>query len=91
VEKVFVSFRSIFVLMKGRVRILFLLNANYVTKKGTATDEVRKRGVLFFGIVLPTAILILSPIITIISRLAPILAATKFKKEIDYYKQNSLR
>jgi len=91
VAKDFVSVRSNLLLMEGRGRTLFPLYANYVTKKGTATDEVRRRRVRIFGIVLPTAILILSPIITIISRLAPILAATKFKKEIDYYKQNSLR
>ncbi len=78
-------------LMEGRGRALFPLYANYISKKGTAKSEDRRLRVRIFGIVLPTAILILSPIITIISRLAPVLFPGKMKKEIDYYSQNSLR
>ncbi len=91
VAKDFVSVRANLLLMEGRGRALFPLYANYVSKKGTASSEERKGRVRIFGIVLPTAILILSPIITIVSRLAPLLAGAKFKKEIAYYKQNSLR
>ena len=78
-------------LMEGRGRALFPLYANYISKKGTQGSEQRRTRVRIFGIVLPTAILLLSPIITILSRLAPLLAKRKFVKEIDYYSQNSLR
>jgi hypothetical protein len=77
--------------MEGRGRALFPLYANYISKKGTQGSEQRKLRVRIFGIVLPTAILLLSPIITILSRLAPLLAKTKFDKEIAYYSQNTLR
>ena len=43
------------------------------------------------GIVLPTAILILSPLLTIVSRLAPLIASKKFKQEKAYYSQHTLR
>jgi len=83
--------KSNLMLLEGRGRVLFPLYANYISKKGTAGSADRKGRVRVFGIVLPTAILILSPIITIISRLAPLLFPSKIKKEIDYYSQNSLR
>ncbi len=83
--------RGNLLLMEGRGRALFPLYANYISKKGTQGSEKRRTRVRIFGIVLPTAILILSPIITILSRLAPLLAKKKFEKEIAYYSQNSLR
>lgn len=83
--------RGNLLLMEGRGRALFPLYANYISKKGTQGSEQRRTRVRIFGIVLPTAILLLSPIITILSRLAPLLAKKKFGKEIAYYSQNSLR
>lgn len=83
--------RGNLLLMEGRGRALFPLYANYISKKGTQGSEQRRTRVRIFGIVLPTAILLLSPIITILSRLAPVLAKKKFDKEIAYYSQNSLR
>jgi hypothetical protein len=83
--------RGNLLLMEGRGRALFPLYANYISKKGTQGSEQRRTRVRIFGIVLPTAILLLSPIITILSRLAPLLAKKKFDKEIAYYAQNSLR
>lgn len=83
--------RGNLLLMEGRGKALFPLYANYISKKGTQGSEQRRTRVRIFGIVLPTAILILSPIITILSRLAPVLAKKKFSKEIAYYSQNSLR
>lgn len=83
--------RGNIMLMEGRGRALFPLYANYISKKGTAGSADRRTRVRIFGIVLPTGILILSPIITIISRLAPILAKKKFEKEFEYYSQNTLR
>ena len=83
--------RGNLLLMEGRGKALFPLYANYISKKGTQGSEQRRTRVRIFGVVLPTAILILSPIITILSRLAPLLAKKKFDKEIAYYFQNSLR
>lgn len=83
--------RGNLMMMEGRGNALFPLYANYISKKGTAGSEERRTRVRIFGIVLPTVILLISPILTIVSRLAPILAAKKFKKHIDYYSQNSLR
>lgn len=86
-----VRIKSNLMLMEGRGKVLFPLYANYISKKGTAGSANRRARVRLFGIVLPTAILILSPIITVVSRLAPILFPSKIKKETDYYSQNSLR
>lgn len=83
--------RGNLLLMEGRGKALFPLYANYISKKGTQGSEQRRTRVRIFGIVLPTAILLLSPIITILSRLAPLLAKKKFNKEIAYYSQNTLR
>jgi hypothetical protein len=83
--------RGNLLLMEGRGKALFPLYANYISKKGTQGSEQRKTRVRIFGIVLPIGILLLSPVITIISRLAPLLAKKKFNKEIAYYSQNSLR
>jgi hypothetical protein len=86
-----VTIKSNLMLLEGRGRVLFPLYANYISKKGTAGSADRRLRVRIFGIVLPTAILILSPIITIFSRLAPLIASKKIKREIDYYSHNSLR
>ncbi len=83
--------RGNLLIMEGRAKILFPLYANYISKKGTAGSEQRRTRVRIFGIALPLVILIASPIITIISRLAPLIARKKFNKEIEYYSQNSLR
>jgi hypothetical protein len=86
-----ISIKSNLLLLEGRGKALFPLYANYISKKGTAGSEERRTRVRIFGIVLPTAILILSPIITIISRLAPVLFPAKIRKQMEYYSQNSLR
>lgn len=86
-----IKIKSNLMLLEGRGRALFPLYANYISKKGTAGSDERRTRVRIFGIVLPTAILILSPIITIISRLAPLIFAKKFRKQIDYYSRNELK
>ncbi|MGZ4158334.1 MAG: dialkylresorcinol condensing enzyme DarA, partial [Bacteroidia bacterium] len=91
VEKGAINIKPSLMIMEARGRDLFPLYANYISKKGTAGSADRRTRVRIFGIVLPTAILILSPIITIISRIAPVVFSKKFKKEIDYYSQNTLR
>jgi len=91
IEKGAVIVKPNLMLMEGRGRALFPLYANYISKKGTQGSEQRRMRVRIFGIVLPTAILILSPIITIVSRVAPLVFTKKFKKEIDYYKGLTLK
>jgi hypothetical protein len=86
-----VTIKPNLMLLEGRGKVLFPLYANYISKKGTAGSKDRRLRVRIFGIVLPTAILILSPVITIFSRLAPLVASKKIKKEISYYSGNSLR
>jgi hypothetical protein len=86
-----INIKSNLLLLEGRGRVLFPLYANYISKKGKAGSKARRTRVRIFGIVLPIAILILSPIITIVSRLAPLLFPTQIKKQLDYHSQNSLR
>ena len=86
-----INIKSNLMLLEGRGKVLFPLYANYISKKGTSGTADRKTRVRIFGIVLPTAILILSPVITILSRLAPVLFPKKIKRETDYYSNNSLR
>lgn len=86
-----VSIRGNLMIMEGRGKMLFPLYANYISKKGSSGNKNRRTRVRIFGIVLPTVILIFSPIITIISRLAPVIASKKMKKEYAYFSQNSLR
>jgi hypothetical protein len=91
VAKKFVTVKSNLLLLEGRGKVLFPLYANYISKKGTAGSSERRGRVRTFGIVLPAAILILSPVITIVSRLAPLIAAGKIKKQIQYYQHNELK
>lgn len=86
-----VDIRGNLLIMEDRAKLLFPIYANYISKKGTWGSAERKTRVRIFGIVLPIVILIASPIITIISRLAPLIARKKFLKEIEYFSQNSLR
>ncbi len=86
-----INIKSNLMLLEGRGKVFFPLYANYISKKGTAISQERQTRVRIFGIVLPTAILILSPIITVISRLAPLLFPKKIRKEINYFSNNTLR
>lgn len=83
--------RTNLMIMEERGSALFPLYANYISKRGTQGSEQRKTRVRIFGIVLPIVILLASPIITIISRLMPLLAQKTFRTKIDYYSQNGLK
>lgn len=86
-----INIRSNIMIMEGRGSLLFPHYANFITKKGNAGSKERRTRVRIFGILLPTVILLASPFITIISRLAPIFAKKKLQKQIEYYSQNSLK
>jgi hypothetical protein len=91
VKNNFVQIKPNLMIMEGRGKAMFPLYANYISKKGTSGSTSRRTRVKIFGFVLPTAILLLSPIITIIARLTPIVAPRKIRNQIAYYQQNSLK
>lgn len=78
-------------IMEGRGRALFPHYAKFILKKGPSGSKERQTRVKIFGIVLPTVIFLASPLITIIARVAPLLAAAKMRKQIAYYQQNELK
>jgi len=78
-------------IMEGRGKVLFPLYANFILKKGKANSRERQMRVRIFGIVLPTAILIFSPLITIISRLLPVVFPARTRREKAYYSGVTLR
>jgi hypothetical protein len=91
INKNAVNIRSNIMIMEGRGSLLFPHYANFITKKGSAGSKERRLRVRIFGILLPTVILLASPFITIISRLAPVFAKKKLQKKIHYYSQNLLK
>ncbi len=91
VQKGAVCIKPNLMMMEGRGKVLFPIYADFILKKGKASHRERKIRVKAFGIILPALILILSPIITIVSRLVPILFRSKANKELDYYSGTSMR
>ncbi|HMT28466.1 MAG TPA: dialkylresorcinol condensing enzyme DarA [Bacteroidia bacterium] len=86
-----INIKSNLMIMEGRGKVLFPIYANFILKKGKANSKERRTRVRIFGIVLPLLILILSPLITIVSRLAPLIFPAKTRKEIDYYSGTQLK
>ncbi len=78
-------------IMEGRGKVLFPLYARFIMKKGKVSSRERRTRVRIFGIALPTAIILFSPIIIIVSRLMPLLFRSKMKQERAYYSGISLR
>lgn len=86
-----IKIKSNLMIMEGRGKILFPLYAKFILKKGTASSKERRNRVRIFGIVLPTVILLLSPLITVISRLLPLLFPAHTEQERAYFSGNKLR
>jgi len=86
-----VNIKPNLMIMEGRGKVLFPIYAQFILKKGSANSSQRRTRVRIFGIVLPIVILIASPLITIISRLFPLLFPARIKKETDYYSGTGLR
>ncbi len=78
-------------MMEGRGKILFPLYANFILNNGKAGSRQRNIRVRIFGIGLPFMILILSPVITIFSRILPMIMRSKTVKELHYFSHNELR
>lgn len=86
-----VSIKPNLMMMEGRGKVLFPLYADFILKKGKASPSERQRRAKAFGIILPVLILILSPVITVFSRLLPLIFRAKARKELDYYSGVELR
>jgi hypothetical protein len=86
-----VNIKPNLMMMEGRGKILFPLYAAFILRKGKAKSRERRMRVRIFGIVLPILILLLSPLITVVSRLLPFVLRSKTKSEIDYFSHNRLR
>ena len=91
IESGAINIRPNLIMMEGRGKILFPVYANFILNKGKANSRQRRIRVRIFGIVLPTLILILSPLITILSRLLPLIQKARTQKEIHYFSHNELR
>jgi hypothetical protein len=86
-----VKIKTNLMMMEGRGKILFPIYADFILKKGKANSHQRRTRSKAFGIILPILILILSPVITIVSRLMPLLFRTKARKEVEYFSGVTLR
>lgn len=78
-------------IMEGRGKKLFPIYAKFITRKGEPGSKARRMRVRIFGIMLPTLILILSPIITITSRLTPLIMPGRIRKAMEYHSGVSLK
>ncbi|MBK7344557.1 MAG: hypothetical protein IPJ06_16550 [Saprospiraceae bacterium] len=86
-----VEVKSSLMVMEGRGKILFPIYARFLTKNGTATAGQRRVRVAIFGVALPLMILILSPILTLVAWIMPLLSPRKMKQEVDYYRHTAFR
>lgn len=82
---------SSLMVMEGRGKILFPLYARFLTKNGKANPAQKSLRVAIFGVVLPLLILVLSPILTVVAWLMPVISPDKMKKEISYYQHVAFR
>ncbi len=80
-----VTIKPNLMLMEGRGKILFPLYADFILKKGKAGKKERRNRVRIFGIVLPLLILILSPFITLVSRLMPLIKKSETRRLMEYH------
>ncbi|HTJ48328.1 MAG TPA: hypothetical protein VL443_02660 [Cyclobacteriaceae bacterium] len=79
------------VLMERRGQKSFSIWAKFVAAGGDLNSTGRKIRVRAFMILLPTMIIILTPLLWILSTIMLIAKRKHLLKEIDYYKQTSLR
>jgi hypothetical protein len=77
-------------IMEARGKKLFPLYAKFIARKGEHGSKARRMRVRIFGIMLPALILILSPLITIASRLTPLILPGRFRKALEYHSGISL-
>jgi hypothetical protein len=79
------------VLMEKRGQKAFSVWAKFVLAGGPSGSKGRNRRVRIFMRALPTAIVILSPLLWIVSHILLIVKRRQLSQEAEYYMQNSLR
>jgi hypothetical protein len=91
IESGAIKIKANLMILEGRGKVFFPIYANFISKKGTSGTKERRARVRSFGIILPIVVFTLSPIITVISRVVPLLFPKKNKREMDYHSNNFLR
>ena len=79
------------VLMEKRGQKAFSVWAKFVAMGGAVHSTGRKLRVYIFMYLLPTAILILSPLLWLLSKIMLVMKRKQLDLDVSYYKQNSLR
>jgi len=79
------------VLMERRGQKGFSIWSKFIAAGGTSQSLGRKIRVYIFMYLLPTAVVVLSPLLWTISKTMLIVKREVLQKEVEYFKQNSLR
>ena len=79
------------VLMEKRGQKAFSVWAKFVAMGGAVHSTGRKLRVYIFMYLLPTAILVLSPLLWLLSKVMLVMKRKQLDLDVSYYKQNSLR
>lgn len=79
------------VLLERRGNKAFPIWANFVSRGGASGSFRRVVRVYLFMFLLPTAVFVLSPIISLITVLVKWMQKEELQREVDYFRQNSLR
>jgi hypothetical protein len=79
------------VLMEKRGQRGFGFYSKFILAGGPLGSAGRKRRVYIFMNVLPTAIVLLSPLLFVMSKILLIVKRKELKQEAEYHMQNSLR
>ena len=90
-EKGAIEINPSLVLMERRGQKAFSIWASFIGRGGEVTSLGRKIRVYIFMFLLPTAVLILSPLLWTLSKILLVVKRKELGAEIQYFKQNSLR
>ncbi len=85
-EKGAVKVNPYLISLEARGIKIFRIWAKFIARKGGPGSKSRKFRVRLFGFYLPTAILILAPIIFVLSSIINLLTYKQIRKKINYYK-----
>lgn len=88
-QKGAVKIKPNLMIMEGRGKILFPLYARFITKNGRASKREQQFRVRIFGVVLPLMIMVLSPIISLVAFILPIVIPDKMNRKMDYFASNA--
>lgn len=88
-QKGAVKIKPNLMIMEGRGKILFPLYARFITKNGRASKREQQFRVRIFGIVLPVMIMVLSPIISLVAFILPMVIPDKMNRKMAYFSSNA--